>query len=66
LSEREIEKSYQSQYNIQWAWADSLATNASQVYEQLKTAQSNQINQLEIDLIILRCGLGFFGIFLKN
>jgi len=50
LSEKEIEKNYQTKYNIQWAWADSLATNASQVYEQLVTARENQINQIETDI----------------
>ena len=50
LSEKEIEKHYQTQYNLQWAWVDSLATNASLVHEQLKTAQSNQINQIETDI----------------
>lgn len=50
LSESEIEKTYQKRFNIQWAWADSLATNASQVYDQLVTAKENQIEQLETDL----------------
>nr|MDJ0537079.1 DUF4915 domain-containing protein [Xenococcaceae cyanobacterium MO_207.B15] len=26
MSEAEIEKSYQSRFNLQWAWADSIAT----------------------------------------
>jgi IS605 OrfB family transposase len=50
LTEAEIEKTYQKQFNIQWPWADSLATNASQVYEQLITAKENRIEQLETDL----------------
>ena len=50
ISETEIEKSYQKKYNIQWAWADSLATNASSVFEQLTTAKQNQIECLETDL----------------
>jgi IS605 OrfB family transposase len=50
LTETEIEKTYQKRFNIQWAWADSLATNASQVYEQLVTAKENQIAQIEIDI----------------
>ena len=50
ISETEIEKSYQKKYNIQWAWADSLATNASSVFEQLTTAKQNQIELLETDV----------------
>ena len=50
LSEAEIEKSYQKRFKIQWAWADSLASNASQVFDQLKTAKENQIKQIETDL----------------
>ncbi|MGK7945324.1 MAG: IS200/IS605 family accessory protein TnpB-related protein, partial [Microcystaceae cyanobacterium] len=49
LTEMEIEKKLQKQFNIQWAWADSLATNTSQVYDQLVTAQENQIEQIETD-----------------
>ena len=50
LSEDEIEKSYQKRFKIQWAWADSLATNASQVFDQLTTAKQNQIEQIETDV----------------
>jgi IS605 OrfB family transposase len=50
LTESEIEKQLQQQFNIQWAWADSLATNASQVYDQLVTAKENQIEQIETDI----------------
>jgi IS605 OrfB family transposase len=50
LTESEIEKQLQKQFNIQWAWADSLATNASQVYDQLVTAKENQIEQIETDI----------------
>ncbi|MGK7943358.1 MAG: IS200/IS605 family accessory protein TnpB-related protein [Microcystaceae cyanobacterium] len=50
LTEIEIEKQLQKKFNIQWAWADSLATNTSQVYGQLVTAQENQIEQIETDL----------------
>ena len=38
MSESEIEKSYQSRFNIQWAWADSIATEVKQTYSQLTTA----------------------------
>ena len=50
LSEDEIEKNYQTQFDIQWAWADSLATNASSVFDQLTTAKANHIELLETDL----------------
>ncbi|WP_339390991.1 hypothetical protein [Crocosphaera watsonii] len=50
ISEINIEKSYQKKYNIQWAWADSLATNASSVFDQLTTGKENQISFLETDL----------------
>ena len=50
IIQKKIEKSYQKKYNIQWAWADSLATNASSVFEQLITAKENQIELLETDL----------------
>lgn len=50
ISETEIEKSFQKKYNIQWAWADSLATNASSVFDQLTTAKQNQIELIETDL----------------
>lgn len=35
MSEDEIEKTYQHKYNIQWAWADSIATEVKQTYNQL-------------------------------
>ena len=50
LSESVIEKTYQKRFDIQWAWADSIATSASGIYEQLKTAKENQIEELKIDL----------------
>lgn len=39
MSESEIEKSYQSRFDIQWAWADSIATEVKQTYKQLTTAK---------------------------
>ena len=39
----------QKRFNLQWAWADSLATNVSQVYDQLTTAKENQIEQLKTE-----------------
>ena len=39
MSENQIEKTYQSRFNLQWAWADSIATEVKQTYSQLKTAK---------------------------
>lgn len=47
VSEDEIEKDFQSRFDIQWAWSDSIATEAAQKVAQLKTAKSNHIKQLE-------------------
>ena len=46
MSENEIEKSYQSRFNIQWAWEDSLATEVKQTYKQLTTAKKLNIIEL--------------------
>ncbi len=46
MSEDEIEKSYQSRFNLQWAWADSIATEVKQTYKQLTTAKKLNINRL--------------------
>jgi len=43
LTEAEVEKRLQKDFNLQWAWADSIATEAKQTYDQLKTAKTNQI-----------------------
>lgn len=43
LCEAEVEKRLQKELGLQWAWSDSIATEASQLYEQLVTASSNQI-----------------------
>jgi len=47
LSKSEVEKRLQKQFNIQWAWADSIATEATQCLNQLKTAKKNYITKLE-------------------
>lgn len=47
LSEEEVEKRLQSEFNLQWAWADSIATVAKQCCDQLATAKDSQINQLK-------------------
>ena len=46
MTEEEIEKSYQSRFNMQWAWADSIATEVKQIYSQLTTAKKLNINRL--------------------
>ncbi len=47
MSESEIEKSYQSRFNIQWAWADSIATEVKQTYSQLVTAEKLNIARIK-------------------
>ena len=47
MSESEIEKSYQSRFNIQWAWADSIATEVKQTYKQLTTAKKLNITRIK-------------------
>ncbi len=47
LTEDQVEKRLQSEFNLQWAWADSIATEASQCLEQLASAKENQISQLK-------------------
>jgi IS605 OrfB family transposase len=47
MSEKEIEKEYQSRFNLQWAWADSIAREVQQTYSQLKTAKQINITRLK-------------------
>ncbi len=47
LDEDEVEKRLPSGFNLQWAWADSIATEASQCLDQLASAKENQISQLK-------------------
>lgn len=47
LDETQVEKRLQAQFNLQWAWADSIATEAKQCFDQLTTAKDNQIIQLK-------------------
>lgn len=47
MSETEIEKIYQQKYNIQWAWADSIATEVKQTYNQLQTAKKLNIQRIK-------------------
>jgi IS605 OrfB family transposase len=46
-SEDDVEKRLQKEFGIQWAWADSIATEAAQCFSQLSTAKVNQIAQLK-------------------
>lgn len=47
LSETDVEKRLQAQFNLQWAWADSIATEAKQCLDQLTTAKDKQITQIK-------------------
>lgn len=47
LTENEVEKRLQREFNLQWAWADSIATEASQCLEQLASAKENSQSQLK-------------------
>jgi IS605 OrfB family transposase len=47
LSEDQVEKRLQKDFGIQWGWADSIATEAVQCLDQLKSAKLNQIAQLK-------------------
>jgi IS605 OrfB family transposase len=47
LTEKEIEKSYQSKFNLQWAWTDSIATEAGQTYNQLEQAKELNISRIK-------------------
>ena len=46
MSESEIEKTYQSRFDLQWAWADSIATEVKQTYSQLATAKKLNIARI--------------------
>jgi hypothetical protein len=47
LSESDLEKEYQSRFNMQWAWADSIASSVKQTYSQLKTAKQINIARIK-------------------
>ncbi len=49
-TEEQIEKEFQEKFNIEWAWADSLATDAKSTYDQLVTARDNRIKELTKDI----------------
>ena len=45
-TETEIEKTYQQLYSLQWAWADTIATDANSTFKQLKTAKKLNIARI--------------------
>lgn len=45
-TEDEIEKSYQSRFGLQWAWSDSIATDANSTFKQLKTAKKQNLARI--------------------
>ena len=47
LTEDEVEKCLQSTFDIDWAWADSIATEAKQCLDQLATAKQLNIARLK-------------------
>ncbi len=47
INENQIEKSYQSRFHLQWAWADSIATEVKQTYSQLTTAKKLNIARIK-------------------
>ncbi|MUG95617.1 IS200/IS605 family element transposase accessory protein TnpB [Scytonema sp. UIC 10036] len=49
-TEDQIEKEFQKRFGIEWAWADSLATDAKSTYDQLVTARENRILELSKDI----------------
>ncbi|GJD20241.1 hypothetical protein RIVM261_051970 [Rivularia sp. IAM M-261] len=49
-SEDDIEKTFQRKFDIDWAWADSVASDASGTFDQLKTARDLRIKALNDDL----------------
>ena len=47
LTEDEVEKQLQSTFDIDWAWADSIATEAGQCLDQLATAKELNIARIK-------------------
>ena len=47
LTEDEVEKRLQSTVDIDWAWADSIATEAKQCLDQLATAKKLNISRIK-------------------
>jgi IS605 OrfB family transposase len=51
-TEDQIEKSFQGRFGIEWAWADSIATDANATIKQLTTSKQNCIEALKVDIEI--------------
>lgn len=49
-SKSNLVKEYQKRFNIQWAWADSILTDAQGTVDQLKESKESLIEQLKIAL----------------
>ncbi|BDA66686.1 transposase, IS605 OrfB family [Calothrix sp. PCC 7716] len=49
-SEDYIEKTFQEKFNIDWAWADSIATDAKGTFDQLIEARALRIKALDDDI----------------
>ncbi len=49
-SEDNIEKTFQTKFEIDWAWADSIASDAKGTFDQLTTARATRIKALDDDL----------------
>ena len=47
LTEDEVEKRLQKDFDIDWAWADSLATEAKQCLDQLTTARELNVDRIK-------------------
>ena len=47
LTEDEVEKRLQSAFDIDWAWADSIATEAKQCLDQLTTAKELNVARIK-------------------
>jgi len=45
-SDLEIEKTYQERFGLQWAWSDSIATDANSTFKQLKTAKKPNLARI--------------------
>ncbi|WP_127082922.1 transposase [Dulcicalothrix desertica] len=49
-SEDDIEKKFQGKFDIDWAWADSVASDAKGIFDQLTTARDLRIKALDDDI----------------
>lgn len=49
-TKKELSPILQKEFDLQWAWVDSLLTDAQGTFEQLKTLSEKQISELEADI----------------